>query len=415
MIKKESSLVVVPDEGQTKILSLAMNKILLITCCLFIIQALSAQKKDKSIALYDQGNLELAKKNYRSADSLFTLSLNISPHPDTYFNRAACRQQMNDLKGYCQDIGGAASYRDKEALSIYYKECCKVDTVITLNESGNYKKGIKSIEFVTTYKYNENLDYEKYDEDTTLLVSYYIYNRDTIYKSGSDINLAKFQDEDDLLFDFIKKTKFADWMKTNHSTGKLSLTLIIDENGKVSDVKITQTINNEFEAGLIKELYGLPNSLPANMSGRNIKSQKTVSIIFAKNLLYPSTTDFGSKKLSKKATSLQKPSDNNNNNNETMPEFPGGVMEMMKHIQKNITYPQIAKEAGLSGKCFLRFIVTKEGLIRNVNIARGVPGCIECDVESIRVIYSMPKWKPGTQNGKPVSVFFNLPINFQFK
>jgi len=63
----------------------------------------------------------------------------------------------------------------------------------------------------------------------------------------------------------------------------------------------------------------------------------------------------------------------------------------------------------------LRFIVTKEGVIKNVNIVRGVPGCIECDVESIRVIYSMPRWKPGTQNGKPVSVFFNLPINFQLK
>jgi hypothetical protein len=399
--------------NQQKSLYLDMKKLLLITCCLFIIQALSAQKKDKSIALYDQGNLELAKKNYRSADSLFTLSLNISPHPDTYFNRAACRQKMNDFKGYCQDIGGAASYRDKEALSIYYKECCKADTIITFNESGSPKKEIKNIEFITRYKYSENLDYEKYDEDSTLLVSYYIYNKDTICKSGSDINSAKFEEEDNLLFDFIQKTKFADWMKTNHYMGKLSLTLIIDEYGKVSDVQSIQPTNSEFEAGLIKELYGLPNAEPANMAGRNIKYQKTVSIIFAKNLLYPSTTDYGSKKLSKKATNLQKPFENSNN--ETMPEFSGGVMEMMRHIQKNIEYPQMAKEAGLSGKCFLRFIVTKEGVIKNVNIVRGVPGCIECDVESIRVIYSMPRWKPGTQNGKPVSVFFNLPINFQLK
>lgn len=390
-----------------------MNKYILIVFGLIMSQIFFAQKKEKSILLYDQGNSELAKKNYRTADSLFTLSLNTSPHPDTYFNRAACRQKMNDFKGYCQDIGGAATYRDKEAIGIYYRECCKVDTVITLMEGDNSKKEIKNVEFITTYKYNDNLDYEKYDKDSTLLVSYYIYNKDTIYKSGSDINLAKFQEEDNLLFDFILKTKFSDWVKTNHSVGKLLFSLIIDEYGKVNDVKVIQTMNNEFEAGLIKELYGLPNAVPANSAERNIKSLKTVSIVFAKNLLYSSTTDFGSKKLSKKATILQKPFENSNN--ETMPEFPAGVIEMMKHIQKNIEYPQMAKEAGLSGKCFLRFVVTKEGLIKNVNIMRGVPGCIECDVESIRVIYSMPRWKPGTQNGKPVSVFFNLPINFQLK
>lgn len=251
-----------------------MNKYLLVVCCLLVFVTIHAQKKDKSIVLYDQGNLELTKKNYRVADSLFTLSLNISPHPDTYFNRAACRRKMNDFKGYCQNIGGAASYMDKEALSIYYKECCKVDTIITLNESANSKKEIKSIEFVTTYKYNENLDYEKYDRDSTLLVSYYIYNKDTIYKSGSDVKLAAFQEEDDLLFNFIRKTNFSDWIKTNHYIGKLMLSLIIDEYGKVIDVKAIQTINNEFETGLIKELYGISNSVPANMSGRNIKSEK---------------------------------------------------------------------------------------------------------------------------------------------
>jgi Na+-translocating ferredoxin:NAD+ oxidoreductase RnfG subunit len=390
-----------------------MNKYLLIVCCLLVFATFHAQKKDKSIVLYDQGNLELAKKNYKLADSLFTLSLNISPHPDTYFNRAACRRKMNNFEGYCQDIGGAASYRDKEAIGIYYKDCCTVDTIITSYENGNAQKGIKWIEFITSYKYNENNDYEKYDKDSTLLVSYNIYNSDTIYKSGTNIKLATFQEEDNLLFDFIQKTKFADWIKTNHYIGKLMLTLIIDEHGKVYDIKVIQTINNEFEKGLIKELYGLPNAVPANLIERNVKSQKTVSIIFAKDLLYSSTTDFGNKKLSKKITYLQNLSENSNN--ETMPEFSGGAMEMMKYIQKNIVYPQTAKEAGLSGKCFLRFIVTKEGLIKNVNIVRGVPGCIECDVESTRVIYSMPKWKAGTQKEQPVSVLFNLPINFQLK
>jgi len=100
---------------------------------------------------------------------------------------------------------------------------------------------------------------------------------------------------------------------------------------------------------------------------------------------------------------------------EEMPEFPGGPQEMMKFIQKNIQYPQMAKEAGLSGKCFLKFVVNGNGNISDVTVLKGVPGCGECDREAIRVIKSMPGWKPGKQNGRSVPVYFNLPINFQLK
>lgn len=98
-----------------------------------------------------------------------------------------------------------------------------------------------------------------------------------------------------------------------------------------------------------------------------------------------------------------------------MPEFPGGQLEMMKYIQKNIVYPPSAREAGIGGKCFLRFVVNEDGKISGVEILKGVPGCPECDKEAIRVIKSMPSWKPGKQNGKEVKVYFQLPVNFVIK
>ena len=100
---------------------------------------------------------------------------------------------------------------------------------------------------------------------------------------------------------------------------------------------------------------------------------------------------------------------------EEMPEFPGGSMEMMKYIQKNIQYPAMAREAGISGKCFLKFVVSGDGAISDVTILKGVAGCPDCDKEAMRVVKSMPKWKAGKQNGRAVSVFFNLPINFTIK
>jgi protein TonB len=100
---------------------------------------------------------------------------------------------------------------------------------------------------------------------------------------------------------------------------------------------------------------------------------------------------------------------------EEMPEFPGGTMEMMKYIQKNIQYPAMAREAGISGKCFLKFVVNGDGAISDVQILKSVAGCPDCDKEAMRVVKSMPKWKAGKQNGRAVSVFFNLPINFTIK
>lgn len=100
---------------------------------------------------------------------------------------------------------------------------------------------------------------------------------------------------------------------------------------------------------------------------------------------------------------------------EEQPEFPGGVTAMMKFIQQNIQYPAMAREAGISGKCYLKFIVDEDGGISKVEVSKGVPGCPDCDKEAIRVIKSMPKWKPGKQTGRAVKVYFNLPINFKIQ
>ncbi|MHB8259640.1 MAG: energy transducer TonB [Bacteroidia bacterium] len=100
---------------------------------------------------------------------------------------------------------------------------------------------------------------------------------------------------------------------------------------------------------------------------------------------------------------------------EQMPEFPGGAAEMMKYIQKNIHYPEIEKEAGITGRCFVKFVVEQDGSITNVEILKGVAGGAGCDKEAVRVIKSMPKWNIGKQNGRPVRVYFNVPISFKLQ
>jgi len=98
---------------------------------------------------------------------------------------------------------------------------------------------------------------------------------------------------------------------------------------------------------------------------------------------------------------------------EDMPSFPGGEEALFKYLAQNIKYPQIAKEAGITGRVFVNFVIDKEGNVTDVKVLRGIGG--GCDEEAVRVVKNMPKWSPGKQRGKPVKVSYNLPIKFSLK
>jgi len=98
---------------------------------------------------------------------------------------------------------------------------------------------------------------------------------------------------------------------------------------------------------------------------------------------------------------------------ENMPEFPGGELALRKFIAQAIKYPTIAQENGIQGKVFVNFVVDKDGSISNAKIARGVDPSI--DKEALRVIMTLPKWKPGMQRGKAVRVSYTVPISFQLQ
>lgn len=101
---------------------------------------------------------------------------------------------------------------------------------------------------------------------------------------------------------------------------------------------------------------------------------------------------------------------------ETMPEPEGGIQVFRKYLSENIRYPDSAQVKGLEGKVYLKFVVDTSGKITDVTMLKGIKDCPECDEEAMRVLRSYPyKWKPGTIAGKPVSVYYNLPISFNMK
>ena len=95
---------------------------------------------------------------------------------------------------------------------------------------------------------------------------------------------------------------------------------------------------------------------------------------------------------------------------EDQPGYPGGDAARIKYLQKNITYPEMAKESNIQGTVYVTFVVEKDGRITSVKVLRGIGG--GCDEEAVRVIKKMPSWKPGKQRGRAVRVQFNMPVRF---
>lgn len=96
---------------------------------------------------------------------------------------------------------------------------------------------------------------------------------------------------------------------------------------------------------------------------------------------------------------------------EKMPEFEGGVQNLLKFLKANITYPEEAKKNGTQGRVVVQFVVDKDGSITDANIVKSVSP--ELDAEALRVVKAMPKWTPGEQKGEKVRVKFTLPVQFQ--
>ncbi|MDR2914220.1 MAG: TonB family protein [Tannerella sp.] len=100
-------------------------------------------------------------------------------------------------------------------------------------------------------------------------------------------------------------------------------------------------------------------------------------------------------------------------NAEIMPEFPGGNTALLKWIAENVNYPTIAAENGVEGLVACSFVINTDGSISNVEVLRSKDPLL--DKEAIRVLKTMPKWKPGMQQGKAVRVKFSVPVRFRLQ
>lgn len=95
---------------------------------------------------------------------------------------------------------------------------------------------------------------------------------------------------------------------------------------------------------------------------------------------------------------------------EQPPEFPGGPKALTEYLRRNVRYPETAKQAGIKGRVFASFVINTVGAISRIRVLKGLG--YGCDEEAVRIVETMPRWKPGKLNGRTVSVMYNLPVLF---
>lgn len=120
-----------------------------------------------------------------------------------------------------------------------------------------------------------------------------------------------------------------------------------------------------------------------------------------------------------KPEKAEQPSDNATNDNtvydvvEVNPRFPGGETALRSFLSTHIIYPKVCQEQGIQGRVYVQFVVRKDGNISDVKVLRSPDPYLSKEAE--RVVNLMPKWEPGKQKGKAVSVKYTLPINFMLQ
>jgi TonB family protein len=191
--------------------------------------------------------------------------------------------------------------------------------------------------------------------------------------------------------------KYPQELKNLGIEGIVNVRFIVEKNGSVSNVRIIMGASPGLDAEAIRVTKLMPAWQPGKEKGKPVRFLYMTGYEF---LLNPRTMP-----VPEDGTPFVVV--------EEMPMFPGGDSALLGFIARNTKYPEKAKANGIEGRVIIRFCVTDVGGIDRVSVLKGVDA--ELDNEAIRVVKTLPQFKPGKQGGKPVNVWYMVPITFGLK
>ncbi|MBE6292793.1 MAG: M56 family metallopeptidase [Bacteroidales bacterium] len=212
---------------------------------------------------------------------------------------------------------------------------------------------------------------------------------------GGDAELMKFLQQN---------VKYPKEAQEQGKQGRVIVQFVVNKDGSISNDTIVRSVDPLLDAEALRVVRSMPNWTPGKQRGKEVRVRFTLPVTFR--------LDGGAEsKLVKIQVSVEKTGEEIFNVVEQMPEYPGGMGELMKFLQRNVRYPKEAQEQGKQGRVVVQFVVEKDGSITDAEIAKSVDP--QLDAEALRVVNAMPNWTPGKQRGKEVRTRFTVPVTFR--
>ena len=188
--------------------------------------------------------------------------------------------------------------------------------------------------------------------------------------------------------------------------GRVIVQFVVNKDGSISNDTVVRSVDPMLDAEAIRVVRSMPNWTPGKQRGEAVRVRFTLPVTFR--------LDGGEESKPAEVKQVVKASTQGEEIikvPEQLPEYPGGMGELMKFLQRNVRYPKEALEQGKQGRVIVQFVVEKDGSITDAKIAKSVDP--QLDAEALRVVNAMPNWTPGKQKGKEVRAYFTLPVVFR--
>lgn len=198
--------------------------------------------------------------------------------------------------------------------------------------------------------------------------------------------------------------KYPKEAKEKGEQGRVIVQFIVEKDGSITDVKVVRSVSPILDAEALRVISSMPKWKPGMQRGKTVRVKYTIPIMFnEKGEVDPRTSrpipeadGYGIYNIV-----------------DEMPEFPGGMGELMKHISSNINYPAEAHNKGEQGRVIVQFVVEKDGRLTNAKVVRSISPTL--DAEAVRLVGTMPAWTPGKVKGEAVRCRFTVPVMFRLQ
>ena len=201
-----------------------------------------------------------------------------------------------------------------------------------------------------------------------------------------------------------KEVKFPKDAQDKGIQGRVIVQFVVNKDGSICEDTILKSVSPSLDAEAVRVVRSMPNWTPGKQKGEPVRVRFTLPITFRLEGLKDNP-------IQVQVTQEKTTEDDIVNVPENIPEYPGGMKELMKYLSMNIRYPKEAQDKGIQGRVVVQFVVNKDGSICDAKVVKPVDP--QLDAEALRVVNAMPNWTPGKDKGEPVRTRFTLPISFR--